>query len=126
MIVIMPILMKSHLNGHYDDRIETVLKEVEGLKEMQTQMIGHLEAISQSTKTVADVFEKFSGEDRKELKENLGKMSDLAAGRKQIPSYVFVIILILWGAYTLIDEAADTNVDIDLPYLGIKLTHGAK
>src|SRR4051812_533206 len=75
--------------GRVDRRTETIETEVSSLKVL-------LQTIAANTGTVANFFQA--------MQEGNLELSKLAAGKRQVPLYAFMLLLILCGAYVIIQE----------------------
>lgn len=80
---------------------------------METTHLGNhevLKRIEGNTATVAQFFEQ------------LDTVTKLAAGKNQVPMTVFIAFLVLGAAYAILTDLKNSNMDFEVPWLGIKLS----
>jgi hypothetical protein len=53
--------------------------------------------------------------------EQLERITSLAAGKNQIPMVVFIAFLVIGGAYAIASTLKDANMDVEIPWLGLKI-----
>jgi hypothetical protein len=69
-----------------------------------------LKSIEKNTAVVAQFFEQ------------LENVTNLAAGRNQVPMVVFIAFLVITGAYGIAANLKDANMDVKIPWLGIEIS----
>lgn len=80
-------------------------------------MRDELSTISRNTGVVAEFFA--------ELRQDNRELSRMAAGKNQVPLYLFVLFVVFAGVFILADKVQYGRLDIKIPWLGVELTHGS-
>jgi hypothetical protein len=53
--------------------------------------------------------------------EQLERITSIAAGKNQVPVIVFIAFLVIGGAYAIAVTLKDANMDVEIPWLGLKI-----
>lgn len=98
-------------------RLETIDERTKRADERFESMKNELTSISRNTGVVADYFSTV-GQDNREL-------SRLAAGKHQVPLYLFVLVITFVAVYILADKVSNSQLEIRIPYI-MEITRGQK
>jgi hypothetical protein len=99
-------------------KIEAIDLRTQNHGECFDTMREELSAISKNTGVVADFFQA--------LREDNRELSRIAAGKNQVPLYLVVVGLVFISIYILVDQLRDSGLDLNIPWLGVSITHTEK
>src|SRR5690242_17039327 len=98
-------------NGHYNgqfERLTDLVKEIDERTYRHTDLLGSLAATLREIASNTGVVAKHYADDNREL-------SRLAAGKNQVSITVFIVLMVLCGAYVLADKVGQGDIEIKLP-----------
>lgn len=107
-------------NGHYNGQFERLTSLVRQIDERTTQTQELLGSLSSSLGEIA----RNTGVVAKHYAKDNRALTKLAAGKNQVSITVFIILMLLCGAYVLADKVGQGDIDIRLPLIGLEVVHG--